>query len=1341
MRIVIFLFFILFTVHTQAVNTQNAYSSYSLSFSLEGFIENKGQFITFANREDSLPVFCKYTQGKFSICLHSEGLIFSLGGTPLFLDLVNAKIERENIVFSDPLVSFLNFVYPHCPQGVYGVRIYKKVHIKNIYPNIDWLIYIDDEGKIKQDFIIYPNADYRQIQFKIRNANRVKIEKKTSLVFKNKKGKIYDHKAVSYLKSDTNTKIQTHFIKRKGTIGFELALDNGLHTDTLVIDPVITWATYINSAYNDSCLLYQIVDAGNGFFAVGRAFSPISTDAYITIEKNKKQTIKTKAPGTPGDSIRYKDHAFYASFNPKLDAVVYKYTYSGALEWATYYGSLDTQEEIMSAVVSEQGKLFCGGSVLQKNPWGSPQFPPTIEQQGTYNQSTKGPVFFLELDSLGKIEWASYFMHIAYRKAEITSMLLNGKNDLFVAVNKNISSVYSGGEGLEEVYYAEKDAFIFDRDKYHGERDSSPGEFSFLIKFDIDKKLRWFTAIDCAPLYLNLQFIYDIDMDSKGNLYILGLRGVLNELPDGKPPYDCSDPSSDRYGPPLSRFQEGAFNGSIQWRDAAKSMDGVRGDIDALKGAHDIFLYKFDSALRWTWATTIPGAWEDKPYSLEMANNDHFFITGYTRSKDFPLVKKNEGFNLKNEGRRTGFLMEFDTANQLIWSTHLPSEDGTISTGTHINCTPNKHVYVYGIRNGIDYPIPENLRDILEYDNSFNPEVNFRLCENYLKSVDTSFSTSFLLHFDDKRKLIQNIDLDIYGNEIDKFFYPISAYHVFRELPSISNIHRSFMDSTGNTYFLSQRIGNTLLRASDSKQSIHQNDKAYPQTGNFLLRVSACAPSETKVTIGKDTLLCEGDSIVLKIPQDFSEYTFTWTHDTNYHGDTLKTDHVGEYTVHLVSFYPTCPDLMSHTIKIDTIPPPILIFPKDTLVYCVGEYLHLDVSNKGAQYLWFDGQDTAIRNFGFTGDSILPISCMVYTPCGDTVVDSMVLAFAPPYIYLGNDSLLCPQDSLCLNASLYNENYACKYTWFVDGEFYGNKHMYTIVHDTVSVNEKDTNYIRVKQNTHIAVEVTLRDAPLGSCIARDTVEYQYYRHSPPDIQINDTAMCRGGEIELFADYPDASFLWIDERGNIISKNNSFRTADTGNFIVSVQNYCYKEIDSFAIDFFPAQWTAINLPPDTMLCIPNTLYLNVEVENPNTNYTWSDDTENHSSQRNISSSGIYTITLTDHKECSNAHTINVEIKECVPKMELPNVFTPNGDGINDDIKANTQEFIHDFEIQIFNSWGLLVFSYQGDIENFSWNGTHKNTNKEAPDGSYFWIATFKDLLGEKYKNTGVIMLLR
>jgi gliding motility-associated-like protein len=69
-------------------------------------------------------------------------------------------------------------------------------------------------------------------------------------------------------------------------------------------------------------------------------------------------------------------------------------------------------------------------------------------------------------------------------------------------------------------------------------------------------------------------------------------------------------------------------------------------------------------------------------------------------------------------------------------------------------------------------------------------------------------------------------------------------------------------------------------------------------------------------------------------------------------------------------------------------------------------------------------------------------------------------------------------------------------------------------------------------------------------------------------------------------------------------------------------------------------------------------------------------------------------------------------------ELPNAFTPNGDGANDLYTPFPGwRFVAKVDFQVFNLWGNLVFSTSDP--NLNWNG-RSNNDKELSDGTYFYV---------------------
>jgi gliding motility-associated-like protein len=88
-----------------------------------------------------------------------------------------------------------------------------------------------------------------------------------------------------------------------------------------------------------------------------------------------------------------------------------------------------------------------------------------------------------------------------------------------------------------------------------------------------------------------------------------------------------------------------------------------------------------------------------------------------------------------------------------------------------------------------------------------------------------------------------------------------------------------------------------------------------------------------------------------------------------------------------------------------------------------------------------------------------------------------------------------------------------------------------------------------------------------------------------------------------------------------------------------------------------------------------------------------------------------------------------------KIIMPNVFSPNADGINDNFAPLVYEDINDANLRIFNRWGKEVFNTDR-IEN-GWNG---NINgKTASTGAYYWHLSYINIYGDVVQINGQFQL--
>lgn len=104
---------------------------------------------------------------------------------------------------------------------------------------------------------------------------------------------------------------------------------------------------------------------------------------------------------------------------------------------------------------------------------------------------------------------------------------------------------------------------------------------------------------------------------------------------------------------------------------------------------------------------------------------------------------------------------------------------------------------------------------------------------------------------------------------------------------------------------------------------------------------------------------------------------------------------------------------------------------------------------------------------------------------------------------------------------------------------------------------------------------------------------------------------------------------------------------------------------------------------------------------------------------------YLLTVLDINGCINMDTVIVTVEDTtteIIEVMITNLFTPNGDGINDYWYIENIENNPDNEVFIYNIYGHLVYSKK-DYTN-DWNGTYNG--EPLPDGTYYYIVKIKDL---------------
>ncbi|HKO96862.1 MAG TPA: SBBP repeat-containing protein [Pyrinomonadaceae bacterium] len=246
-----------------------------------------------------------------------------------------------------------------------NVPNYSRVRYANVYRGVDQIFY-GNQGQLEYDFVIAPEADYKQIRMKFAGAKRVRIDQTTGeVVLQFRDGsEARQPEPYSYqMSSGLRTKVAVKYvITRTGEVSFVAAEYD--RTQPLIIDPILVYSTYLGGTGSDTGNDIAVDSFGN---------------AYVTGETDSLN-FPTTNPLQPG-----RDGGFDV-FVTKINAI------GSARFYSTYLGG-GGSDEGNGIAVDASGNAYVAGSTT------STDFPTFFA-----NQSANGggrDAFVSKLNSFG----------------------------------------------------------------------------------------------------------------------------------------------------------------------------------------------------------------------------------------------------------------------------------------------------------------------------------------------------------------------------------------------------------------------------------------------------------------------------------------------------------------------------------------------------------------------------------------------------------------------------------------------------------------------------------------------------------------------------------------------------------------------------------------------------------------------------------------------------------------------------------------------------------------------------------------------------------------------------
>ncbi len=720
------------------------------------FEENRGQFINVEG--DLLPeVLYKASSDEINILLTSKGLSylfvtieeihededeqkgskehkskkdkFIKTWSRFDMNLLGADIRKSNIQEFSPAIIEKNYYLSHCQDGITHIKSYRKLIVKDIYPKIDWVMYMSENG-LKYDFVLHPESNIQDIQLLYEGAGTMNI-KSDNIHISTPMGSIQDGRLYTYNQSSKEPincsynlisqrdNYQTFDIgvPQKNVYHLSFKAEKLPSNQTVVIDPPLTWFTYYT---------------GNGLIGTLAIDGDANGNMFIT-GYNGSSDIPLVNNETYFDSIQ----------NGNTEVLILKLDNKGVIKWATLYGgsNLDQGEAIAT---DANGNIFVAGFTNSLN------FP--VFDAGTYFDNTYGgtslfggDAFIAKFDNQGNRLWGTYIAGQGNTDDWIESVATDNQNNVFITgftaspdfplkdtgtyfdpINNGLDafvmkfdnfgdlewSTFWGGSGTDQGSYitTDGDDNIFltgwtssndfpleDTGTYFDNTKGMNSSDVFISKFNNNGDLVWSTLYGGDEKDQG----FGAATDEEGNLYITGLTESAN----------------------------------FPSQDAGTYYDST------LSGSSDAFVLKFDNAGNRLWATLYGGSDKDCYYESRIAIGDcnHVFVLFQTISTDLFTKDPEKGayYDDTLNGDRDFFITEFYPDGELEWATYFGSSGRDLRNAITINKL-DQSIWLTGEVWGADSSLP-----LKEFGNAYYDATSAASDDSYIARFarDTSYMT------------------------------------------------------------------------------------------------------------------------------------------------------------------------------------------------------------------------------------------------------------------------------------------------------------------------------------------------------------------------------------------------------------------------------------------------------------------------------------------------------------------------------------------------------------------------------------------------------------------------
>jgi len=693
-------------------------------------------------------------------------------------------------------------------------------------------------------------------------------------------------------------------------------------------------------------------------------------------------------------------------------------------------------------------------------------------------------------------------------------------------------------------------------------------------------------------------------------------------------------------------------------------------------------------------------------------NIGYIRIYNYANNPAFPSTFANSRSYLQTElkdslKKGVSYHLSFYVSYTLYTQNTSPYKEYATSSsiGAHFS---NQRITKFNVQPRDDSTVLNYTPHIVNHPDSFSTDTSkwYEICGTYIAKGGEKWLTLGNF-YDDANTLLNTF----------RQAQPNSAIHVTSHyyVDSVTVEEIKLIEAETNsrdTLICSNQVIVDTLRAKKGAISYLWNDSSTADTlivngfGTYWLKADfGCGIAvdtfrilpytAADLNLGADTTLCENvDSVLISASPNFEKYKWST-------GDTLENLWVNQSGIYFLEAIYPC-DTLRDTIEVSFIKkadPPSIV---DT-GFCVNSTIN--ISLPPTTIVWYDSLNDLIpsqikpfQDVSFENSQQYYISQIV-DGCESDKSTFHVKVQDSVEFNLGNDTTLCGLSMFELSSPLKQWNYR----WSTDD-----------IANNITVNVSDQYWLSASNYCNVFA---------------DTIEVNF-ENMPPPPDASNSSFCDSSYITADSfKIIGQNLRWYESFNDSIGSNVPDIKQDSGEYQYYVTQQiegCESKKSTFSISI--KSKPKLKLTDTLSECLGQ--QLKIDASTNASYYLW--NTSDTIPKIIIDSSGIYSVIASN--ECGRViDSVTVHLMDCTTRIIIPNVFTPNKDGINDYLRTKGANF-KILNWTIYNRFGQKIYESASD-----WNG--RINGNLCEEGNYYYVLNYIDYFNQEQTVKGTVSLIR